>query len=217
MRVVFGADGLAPAIVQDRLTGEVRMLGWVDAAALEATARSGRMTFYSRSRKRLWEKGETSGNALRVARLAADCDGDAVLAEVDPAGPTCHTGASSCFFRPLDAAEAGDGGAAPAPYLVELERVIEARKAAAEGTSYTRDLIAKGPAKIGEKLREEADELARAIAGESDARVASEAADVLFHLMVGLASRGLSLRDAVAALAARAGVSGHTEKAHRRG
>ncbi len=215
MKLAFDAAGLAPAIVQDRLTGEVRMLGWVNEASLAATKQSGRMTFFSRSRDELWEKGATSGNTLAVARMATDCDHDALLALVDPRGPTCHTGTASCFFRPFDGEIATDEQAPAAPYLVELERVIESRKGAPAGSSYTRDLLAGGSAKVGAKIREEADELARAIEGESNERVASEAADALYHLMVGLASRGLSLRDAIGVLAARAGTSGHVEKAQR--
>jgi phosphoribosyl-AMP cyclohydrolase / phosphoribosyl-ATP pyrophosphohydrolase len=215
MKLAFDAAGLLPAIVQDRFTGEVRMLGWVNPASLAATAESGRMTFYSRSRGELWEKGATSGNTLAVARIAADCDRDALLALVDPRGPTCHTGSESCFFRSFDGEVASEEPAAAAPYLVELGRVIESRKTAPAGSSYTRDLLAGGAPHIGDKLREEADELARAIERESNERVASEAADVLYHLMVGLASRGLSLRDAIGVLAARAGTSGHAEKASR--
>jgi phosphoribosyl-ATP pyrophosphohydrolase/phosphoribosyl-AMP cyclohydrolase len=217
VKLVFDAAGLAPAIAQDRLTGEVRMLGWVNEASLFATATSGRLTFFSRSRGEIWEKGAGSGNTLDVVRIATDCDADTILALVDPHGPTCHTGREACFFRALDASasEASDDGAAPAPYLVELGWVIESRKSAPEGSSYTRDLFAGGSAKIGAKIREEADELARAIDGESNERVANEAADVLYHLMVGLASRGVSLRDAIGVLAERAGVSGHVEKAQR--
>jgi phosphoribosyl-ATP pyrophosphohydrolase/phosphoribosyl-AMP cyclohydrolase len=215
VKLAFDAAGLAPAIVQDRLTGEVRMLGWVSAASLAATAQSGRMTFFSRSRNELWEKGATSGNALSVARMAADCDRDAILALVDPRGPTCHTDRPSCFFQSFDGEETSDEAAPAAPYLVELERVIESRREAREGSSYTRDLLAGGAARIGAKIREEAGELAEAIDNESNERVASEAADVLYHLMVGLASRGVSLRDAIGVLASRAGVGGHAEKARR--
>jgi phosphoribosyl-ATP pyrophosphohydrolase/phosphoribosyl-AMP cyclohydrolase len=215
VKLAFDAAGLAPAIVQDRLTGEVRMLGWVNEASLAATRESGRMTFFSRSRGELWEKGATSGNTLAVARMSIDCDHDALLVQVDPRGPTCHTGAAGCFFRSFDGDVTTDQPSPAAPYLVELERVIESRKTAPEGSSYTRDLLAGGAPKVGAKIREEADELARAVEGESNERVASEAADVLYHLMVGLASRGLSLRDAIGVLAARAGTSGHVEKARR--
>ena len=216
MELAYGEAGLLPAIVQDRLTGQVRMLGHMSNEALARTLASGRATFFSRSRGRLWEKGETSGHVLRVASVHADCDADALLVRVDPEGPTCHTGSPSCFFRAVTTADgATDDGRDAAPFLEELEREIEARKTAPAAKSYTRSLLDGGAEAIGEKIREEADELARAIASESEARVASEAADVLYHVMVGLASRKVALRDVVEALAARAGTSGHEEKARR--
>lgn len=216
MELAFGESGLLPAVVQDRLTGQVRMVGYMSRESLAATLRTGRATFFSRSRNELWEKGQSSGNTLRVVALHADCDADTILVLVDPTGPTCHTGTPSCFFRSI-----GEGGALTdeardaTTFLEELEREIEARKHSVGSKSYTRHLLDGGAERIGAKLREEADELARAIAGESDERVASEAADVLYHAMVGLASRGVSLRDVLAKLAARAGTSGHEEKARR--
>jgi phosphoribosyl-ATP pyrophosphohydrolase/phosphoribosyl-AMP cyclohydrolase len=216
MKLAYDSAGLLPAIVQDGLTGEVRMLAWMSEASLARTFETGRATFWSRSRAELWEKGATSGNALRVRSVHADCDADALVVLADPAGPSCHTGAPSCFVHPVEPSGVGDPRSPAAPFLVELERSIEARKAAPASASYTRTLLDGGAAKIGEKIREEAAELADAIAGESDERVASEAADVLYHVMVGLASRGVALRDVVAVLAARAGTSGHEEKARRR-
>jgi phosphoribosyl-ATP pyrophosphohydrolase/phosphoribosyl-AMP cyclohydrolase len=221
MDLVRGPDGLIPVIVQDRLTGQVRLLAHMNEEALAATARTGMATFFSRSRQALWIKGETSGNGIRVREIVADCDADALLLLADPLGPTCHTGSPSCFFRAVSptGAAGDDGGGASArdaaPFLVTLEREIAARKTGDAARSYTKSLLDGGPEMIGAKLREEANELARAIAGESEERVASEAADVIYHLMVGLASRGVSLRDVVGALAARAGVSGHAEKAGR--
>lgn len=212
-----GEGGLLPAIVQDRLTGQVRMVGYMNRASLAATIASGRATFWSRSRGELWEKGATSGNALRVQAIYADCDADALLVLVDPEGPTCHTGTPSCFFRRVNE----DGSAVDEPrdaaaFLEVLEREIEARKASTAEKSYTRHLLDGGAERIGAKLREEAGELAQAIAAESEERVASEAADVLYHLMVGIASRGVPLRAVLAALAKRSGTSGHAEKAARR-
>lgn len=215
MEIAFDDTGLVPAIVQDPLTGEVRMLAWMSRGSLARTLETGRATFWSRSRQELWEKGATSGNVLRVRSIHADCDGDALLVLADPAGPTCHTGASSCFFHPVTEAGVGPAAEPAVPELAELERRIEARKSSTAGASYTRTLLDGGAPAIGAKLREEAGELADAIAGESDERVANEAADVLYHLLVGLASRGLSLRDAARVLAARAGTSGHEEKARR--
>jgi phosphoribosyl-ATP pyrophosphohydrolase/phosphoribosyl-AMP cyclohydrolase len=207
-------SGLLPAVVQDRLTGQVRMLAYVSREALARTLATGRATFFSRSRGELWEKGATSGNTLAVSAVLADCDADALLYLVDPAGPTCHTGSPSCFFR--RAGTAAETGTDATAFLEALEREIEARKQSSAEKSYTRHLLDGGPERIGKKLREEAGELAQAIASEGDDRVAAEAADVLYHLLVGLASRGVSLRAVVAALAARAGRSGHEEKAARR-
>lgn len=215
--VRFGPDGLVPAIVQDRLTGHVRMVAYMNAEALAATRRTGRATFFSRSRGELWEKGATSGHTLAVHRIVADCDGDALLVLVDPTGPSCHTGSPSCFFRPLDEAGHPVDGDDAAPELLRLERTIEARRAATAGQSYTRSLLDGGAPAIGAKLREEADELARALDGESDGRVASEAADVLYHALVGLASRGVPVSAVLAELARRSGTSGHVEKASRKG
>jgi phosphoribosyl-AMP cyclohydrolase / phosphoribosyl-ATP pyrophosphohydrolase len=212
----FGEGGLLPAIAQDRMTGQVRMVGYMSPASLARTLETGRATFWSRSRSELWEKGATSGNALAVSAIYADCDADALLLLVDPRGPTCHTGAPSCFFRRVgpDGIAADEGRDAGA-FLAELECEIEDRKQSSAQKSYTRHLLDGGAPRIGGKIREEAAELAEAIASESAERVASEAADVLYHVLVGLSSRGLTLRDAVAVLARRAGTSGHEEKASR--
>ena len=216
MELAFGESGLLPAVVQDRLTGQVRMVGYMSRESLAATLRTGRATFFSRSRNELWEKGQSSGNTLHVVSLHADCDADTILVLVDPTGPTCHTGTPSCFFRSVGAGGALTDEARDATTFLEtLEREIEARKQSVGSKSYTRHLLDGGAERIGNKIREEADELARAIESESDERVASEAADVLYHAMVGLASRGVSLRDVLDRLAARAGTSGHEEKARR--
>jgi len=216
MDLAFGESGLLPAVVQDRLTGQVRMVGYMSRESLAATLRTGRATFFSRSRNELWEKGQSSGNTLRVVSLHADCDADTILVLAEPTGPTCHTGTPSCFFRRIDAGGAlVDEARSATTFLEELEREIEARKQSVGSKSYTRHLLDGGAERIGAKIREEADELARAIESESDERVASEAADVLYHAMVGLASRGVALRDVIAKLAARAGTSGHEEKARR--
>jgi phosphoribosyl-ATP pyrophosphohydrolase/phosphoribosyl-AMP cyclohydrolase len=226
VEIAFGEGGLIPAIVQDRLTGQVRMLAYMTRESLARTLETGRATFFSRSRNELWEKGATSGNGLDVISVHADCDADALLILVDPRGPTCHTGSPSCFFRGVGAVreggspgeagpEAADGGRDATALLEALEREIEGRKKAPAAKSYTRTLLDGGAALLGEKLREEADELARAVAGETEDRVAAEAADVLYHLLVALASRGVPLRRVLAALAARMGTSGLEEKARR--
>jgi phosphoribosyl-ATP pyrophosphohydrolase/phosphoribosyl-AMP cyclohydrolase len=199
-RIAWDDRGLAPCVVQDWHTGEVLTLAYMNADSLGRTIESGEAWFWSRSRAELWHKGATSGNVLRVRALRYDCDADALLALVEPAGPACHTGERTCFHN-------GDAGThAPHEALPALERTIVARRAAAAngegGGSYTAELLANPP-QIGEKVEEEAEEVARAAREESDDRVASEAADVLYHLSVLLASRGLALGDAMRELNAR--------------
>jgi phosphoribosyl-ATP pyrophosphohydrolase/phosphoribosyl-AMP cyclohydrolase len=187
-QVAWDARGLVPCIVQDWRTGEVLTLAWMNAEALARTRETGEMHFWSRSRDELWHKGETSGNVQAVRAIRYDCDGDALLALVEPAGPACHTGERTCFFR-------GDMDAAPYEALATLQRTVAARDAERPEGSYTAALL-DDPPRAGAKVREEADEVARAAAGESDERVAEEAADVLYHLIVLLRGRGLSLADA---------------------
>lgn len=210
MKLETNEQGLVPVVVQDELTGEVRMLAWADDAALAETARTGLATFFSRSRGGRWVKGETSGNTIAVSRVVIDCDADAVLYLGRASGPSCHTGEETCFFRDPEGAPAERG-----PVLLRLEAIVEARKSSEGKSSYVRSLYDGGADRIGEKIREEAAELATAIASESDERVAEEAADLLFHVLVGLRSRSVPLRDVVAVLARRFGRSGHDEKAAR--
>ena len=215
----FDEDGLIPVVAQDHLTGQVRMVAFATEKAVQLTLESGRATFWSRSRGELWEKGRTSGNTLRVTGVLVDCDADCLVYLVAANGPTCHTGAATCFFR---RAELEDGEvrvtdtAVPASTLLaRLEVVLEARKSSTGKASYAKSLYDGGAAKIGEKLVEEAGELARAVAGESDERVASEAADVLFHVMVALRSRDVAFEDVLRELERRTGTSGHDEKRTR--
>jgi len=216
VEVAFGEGGLVPAVVQDRLTGQVRMLAYVNREALARTLATGRATFFSRSRGALWEKGEQSGNTLAVTAVVADCDADALLYLVDPAGPTCHTGSPSCFFRRVgEGGVAEESGVDATAFLEGLEREIDARKRSTAEKSYTKHLLDGGPARIGAKLLEEAGELARAVEAETDDRVAGEAADLLYHALVAIASRGVPLRAVIAELAGRTGKSGHDEKASR--
>lgn len=216
MDLKFDERGLLPAIAQDYVTGDVRMVAWVDAAAIAETLRTGKATFFSRSRGRLWTKGETSGHFLLVQSIHLDCDADTLLMRVSAAGPSCHTGRPTCFFTRLNADGALVEAVTPAPnFLFALEREIESRRSSSSNTSYTRTLLDAGAPKIGAKVREEADEFATAIAGESDERVASEAADVLYHLLVGLRHRGVSLERVLDVLAKRSGQSGLEEKANR--
>lgn len=213
MPVHFDTIGLIPVVVQDHLTGEIRMFAHATVEAVRATLETGRATFWSRSRNELWEKGRTSGNSLDVRRVFVDCDEDCLIYSVEPSGATCHTGAPSCFFQVMDGTgQLHSHGAAPQTVLERLEREVESRKASTAAKSYTKSLFDGGAPKIGDKLREEADELARAVASESEERVANEAADVVFHMIVALQSRGVSWRDVLEVLEARSGVSGHTEK-----
>jgi phosphoribosyl-ATP pyrophosphohydrolase/phosphoribosyl-AMP cyclohydrolase len=188
LQIQFDEQGLAPCVLQDWRTGEVLTLAYMNEEALERTRESGEVWFWSRSRGELWHKGQTSGNVMRVRELRFDCDLDAVLALVEPAGPACHTGERTCFHN-------GELGAAPHEALPALERVIAERKATLPEGSYTAELLADPP-RIGDKVQEEAVEAARAAREEDDRRVAEEAADVLYHLTVLLASRGLTLGDA---------------------
>lgn len=217
--LVFDANGLVPVIVQDRLTGEVRMFAYATNEAIRLTLETGRATFWSRSRGELWEKGRTSGNEIRVAQVLVDCDSDCVIYSGEPHGNSCHTGAPSCFFQALESGAAGEKLASaserPQVLLTSLEAVLEARKTSGEEKSYTKSLYDGGAGRIGAKLEEEAGELARAVATESDERVVSEAADVLYHLLVALRWRSVPLRRVLAELARRFGVSGHEEKASR--
>ena len=196
MEVRFDDSGLVPCIAQDWRTGEVLTLAYMNQEALTRTRETGDVWFFSRSRDELWHKGETSGNFLRVRSVRYDCDLDAVLVLVEPEGPACHTGERTCFHN-------GDTEVvAPHEALPALERTVEERRTASPEGSYTAELLANAP-QIGAKVQEEAEEVARAAAGESDDRVADEAADVLYHLAVLLASRGLTFSDAFEALNVR--------------
>lgn len=212
----YSSHGLIPVIAQDAETGEIRMMAYADQVAIEKTLETGLAHFFSRSRGELWLKGETSGNTLTVSSVWVDCDGDTLIYMVDPAGPSCHTGADTCFFRRLGAdGNLVEGEADSAPTLLRLERTLQARKTSDAGKSYTKSLLDGGATKIDEKLREEAAELGQALIGESDERVASEAGDVIYHLLVGLVLRQVSLRDLLSELSKRFGQSGHDEKASR--
>jgi phosphoribosyl-AMP cyclohydrolase / phosphoribosyl-ATP pyrophosphohydrolase len=195
-QLVYDERGLVPCVVQDWRTGEVLMLAYMNAQALERTRATGELHLWSRSREELWHKGATSGNIQTVRALRYDCDGDTLLALVEGAGPACHTGARSCFHRgELEP---------PAPHetLPGLERTLADRAAARPTGSYTVALL-DNPPLIGEKVMEEAEEVARAAREESDGRVDAEAADVLYHLLVLLRSRGRELADAERVLDAR--------------
>jgi phosphoribosyl-ATP pyrophosphohydrolase/phosphoribosyl-AMP cyclohydrolase len=194
--IVYDERDLVPCIVQDWSSGEVLTLAYMNALALERTRATGELHLWSRSRGELWHKGATSGNTQAVRALRLDCDGDAVLALVEPAGPACHTGERTCFHR-------GElEPAAPHEVLPALERTLEQRAMERPAGSYTVALL-DDPPRIGEKVMEEAEEVARAAREESDERLDEESADVIYHLLVLLHSRGRRLRDAERVLDAR--------------
>jgi phosphoribosyl-AMP cyclohydrolase / phosphoribosyl-ATP pyrophosphohydrolase len=193
--VRFDEKGLVPCVAQDASTGEVLTLAYMNEEALRRTLDTREIHFFSRSRQELWRKGATSGNVMRLRSLRYDCDEDALLAFVDPTGPACHTGERTCFYRDLEGART----AVPAEALPALERTLRTRRDERPEGSYTVELL-DDPARIGAKVEEEAEEVARAARGETDERVAEEAADVLYHLEVLMLSRDLSLAAALEVL-----------------
>jgi phosphoribosyl-AMP cyclohydrolase / phosphoribosyl-ATP pyrophosphohydrolase len=195
--IQFDARGLVPCVAQDHASGEVLTLAYANEESLRLSIETGELHFYSRSREEIWRKGESSGNVLRLRQLRYDCDGDAIVALVEPAGPACHTGERSCFYREVGGSastekDAPDVEGEPAPLaheaLTALQRTLRSRAAERPEGSYTVKLL-DDPVLIGEKVQEEAEEVVRAAREESDERVAEEAADLLYHLSVLLASR----------------------------
>jgi phosphoribosyl-ATP pyrophosphohydrolase/phosphoribosyl-AMP cyclohydrolase len=199
--VKWDALGLAPAIVQDAASGEVLMLAWMNRESLRQTLDTGLATFWSRSRNELWVKGATSGNTQAVRAVRLDCDQDAILVRVDPAGPACHTGARSCFLagEPLR-----DGPPSPGETLAALERVLQSRKQAAPEGSYTAKLFADETLRH-KKVGEEAAELVIASLRGNRQEIAHEAADLLFHTLVLLQSHDMGLDEVAQVLRAREG------------
>lgn len=188
------ADGLIPTIVQDARSGSVLMLGFMNAEALDNTLASGRVTFFSRSRQTLWTKGETSGNFLEVVSVTADCDNDTLLVRANPAGPVCHTGTATCF-GPVE-----DGRHSAVDLLNELEDVIVQRFSANPDESYVAKLFANGINKIAQKVGEEAVELVIEAKDDDREKFVSEAADLLFHYLILLRAKDMSLSDVLDAL-----------------
>ncbi len=201
----YDEHGLVPAIVQDATTGAVLMLAWMNAEALRLTEETRVVHFWSRSRKALWKKGETSGNTLALVEMRLDCDADALLVRVHPAGPTCHTGTKTCW-----------GDDVSGSIVDQLARTLESRRDSSTGEkSYTKSLLEKGMPKILEKIAEESGELAAELPAGDDAKVIHETADLLFHVMVGLTARRIPIERVLEELARRFGTSGHVEKASR--
>ena len=211
--IKFDERGLVACVMQDWRTGEVLTLAYMNAEALQLTRDTGEVHFYSRSRREIWHKGETSGNVQRVRQIRYDCDGDAVVVLVEPAGPACHTGERSCFYRDLEGsadavrdapAVAGEPSPATHEAIATLERTLIERARERPAGSYTVELL-DDPALIGSKVREEAEEVARAARSESEERLAEEAADVVYHLSVLLLSRGVSMAQVLEMLNGRRG------------
>ncbi len=186
-------DGLLPAVVQDSATGQVLMLGYMSREALAATFENGRAVFHSRSKARLWEKGETSGHSLAVVEIRTDCDGDALLLKAEPAGPTCHLGSVGCFADEAD----GPG------FLGALSRIVASRAASDPSESYTARLLAEGPAKVAQKVGEEGVELALATVSRDREGCIEETADLLYHLTVLMEARGFGWEDVTTVLRRR--------------
>jgi len=192
--LAYDAAGLIPVVVQEADSGDVLMVAYANREALDRTAQTGHAHFWSRSRSALWRKGETSGNEMRVREMRTDCDRDALLMVVDPAGPACHTGTRTCF---------GEESATAAGIVGELGRVIAERASAAPDGSYTARLLAKGQDQVLKKIGEEATEVVLAAKAESDERLAEEAADLVYHLMVAMAQRKVPFTRALEVLRAR--------------
>lgn len=187
------ADGLVPAIVQDAETRKVLMLGFMSAESLELTRKSGKVTFFSRSRKTLWTKGETSGNFLEVKEILLDCDADTLLIKAKPFGAVCHTGADTCFNESNENAD----------FLFDLEKIIKSRQHDAPETSYTAKLFGKGLNKIAQKVGEEAVELIIEAKDDNRELFKAEAADLLYHLLVLLAAKDVGLKEVLETLKER--------------
>src|SRR4029079_19444420 len=218
--VAFDADGLVPVIAQEAVTGMIRMLAWANRDALAATLETGEAHFWSRSRKASWRKGETSGNTLAVRDVRIDCDGDVVLYLCDAAGQSCHTGATSCFYRRV-----GDDGALieddappdpPALVIARVADVIAKRRREGPEKSYVVSLLDAGMPKINGKISEESRELTEALLETDADHTAHEAADLIFHTLVGLDAAGVAVGDGTAQLRRRFGISGIDEKAIRK-
>ena len=205
-KIQWNEAGLVPAVVQDAVSGRVLMLAWMNDEALSRTIESGRVHFWSRSRRTLWKKGETSGNELHLRSLTADCDGDVLLVQADPTGPTCHTGRTSCFFEPVTE---GGGAAEPAPSaelgiaLSALTRIVRERAASRPEGSYTAALLKADIPRIARKVGEEAVEVSIAAVTGSPGEVVNESVDLVYHLLVLLEALGIDGREVAAEITRR--------------
>jgi phosphoribosyl-ATP pyrophosphohydrolase/phosphoribosyl-AMP cyclohydrolase len=210
-KVRFDEKGLVPCVMQDARSGEVLTLAYMNEESLLLTLETREIHLYSRSRREIWHKGATSGNVQRVRQIRYDCDGDALVALVDPAGPACHTGERTCFYRDLEGTAdpgvdapgvVGEPSLLPYEALATLERTLVARQRKRPAGSYTVELLEDSKL-AGEKVREEAAEVVKAVTSESDERIAEEGADVVYHLAVLLLSRGVSMAEVLHVLNGR--------------
>lgn len=213
--IKFNDMGLVPAVAQDVRTGDVLMLAWMNEEALRLTVSTGKAHYYSRSRKRLWLKGETSGNVQEVKDVRYDCDADAILLLVEPRGPACHTGEKTCFYRSLTGKEAKPVASGGPGVIKELYDVVVGRKKADPEKSYVASLYSKGLAKILEKVEEESGELVEAAREKGNADVVYELSDLWFHTLVLLADKDIGVDEVFVELARRFGLSGIDEKKGR--
>jgi phosphoribosyl-ATP pyrophosphohydrolase/phosphoribosyl-AMP cyclohydrolase len=211
----FDPQGLVPAIVQDHLTGQIRMFAYATEAAVRMTLATGRATFWSRSRGELWQKGRISGHELPVVRVLADCSGAAIIYSSDPHSPSCNSGAPSCFFQAVEDEKLTQATEQPQTVFAALEAILEARKKSTGGESYTKGLYDSGAAGIGAKITEDAGALAKALETESEERVVVEAAETLYHVLVGLRSRSITLRRVLSELSRRVARSVHPDRESR--
>ncbi len=211
----FDPKGLVPAIVQDHLTGQIRMFAYATEAAVRMTLETGRATFWSRSRGELWQKGRISGHEVPVKRVIADCSGAAIIYSSDPHSPSCNSGAPSCFFQALEGERLTQATEQPQTVFYALESILESRKKSTGGESYTKGLYDSGAAGIGAKIGEDAGELAQALESGNEERIVGEAAEMLYHVLVGLRSRSITLRRVLAELARRVARNAHPEPESR--
>lgn len=222
LEIKWDEKGLVPAVVQHHESFAVLMLAYMNREALEATLESGIVHFFSRSRQSLWKKGETSGNTLSLVEIRTDCDSDAIVVIAKPAGPTCHTGTHSCFYKEIDAEsraiageDQGPVGARSAIMDKLYDVLCERRDDSDPVKSYTRSLLDKGFPKIEAKIHEESGELLEVLASGDEGKVVHESVDLMFHMLVGLCARGIEIDAVWDELDRRFGVSGHVEKASR--
>jgi phosphoribosyl-ATP pyrophosphohydrolase/phosphoribosyl-AMP cyclohydrolase len=211
----FDPRGLVPAIVQDHLTGQVRMFAFATEAAVRMTLATGRATFWSRSRGELWQKSRISGHEVPVVRVLADCSGSAVIYSSDPHSPSCNSGAPSCFFQTLEGDRLTQASEQPQTVFAALELILESRKKSTGGESYTKGLYDSGAAGIGAKINRDASALAQALESGNDERVVADAAETLYHMLVGLRSRSITLRRVLAELARRVSRNAHPDPESR--